>query len=276
MVSPAQRRAVCFWIRENHEISERRVCNVINHPRSTQRYQVSVKNEEKALVSRMHELVRENPRYGYRRICILLRTEGWRVNVKRVHRLWKKEGLKLPSRKARRKTSVSGHKLKSEHVNHIWAWDFVFDRTHDGRQIKILTVIDEYTKRCLALEARRSITGADLVDILTDLIKKYGTPKFIRSDNGSEFISNILKETLHGFGIELLRTNPGSPWENGCIESFNSKLRDEVLNGEVFGCLQEAQCVLRDWQDRFNNIRPHSALNYQTPNSFTARRETAA
>ena len=224
----------------------------------------------------MHELVRANPRFGYRRICALLRGEGWRVNVKRVHRLWKSEGFKVPRRQVRRRRlGVSGNGCSVRRAagpNDVWAWDFVHDHTSDGRPLKWLTLVDEFTRQCVALEARRSITAADAAGILRQATARSGVPAHLRSDNGPEFIAKAMRSALADLGVATLYVEPGSPWENGHAESFNSKLRDELLNREEFGSALEAQIVGRDWRRDYNERRPHSALGYVTPDEYARRR----
>lgn len=220
----------------------------------------------------MHELVRENPRFGYRMITGLLRGEGWRVNVKRIHRLWVREGLRVPQRqvKKRRLGNSDGSitRRRAEHPNHVWAWDFVHDRTSGGKALKWFCVVDEFTRECVVLDVRRSIRAEDVVSMLFAAVGRRGAPLFVRSDNGPEFIAQSVRKALGQLGSKTLYIEPGAPWENGCAESFNSRLRDELLNRELFCSLHEAQVLARDWQDNYNNRRPHSALNYQSPAVF--------
>jgi transposase InsO family protein len=222
----------------------------------------------------MLELVRHHPRYGYRRIGALLRREGWRVNRKRVWRLWKLQGLKVPQ-KTRKKRRLGNSdngiaRRKAAHKDHVWAWDFIFDRTENGRSIKCLSVVDEFTRECLALEVQRSMTAGDVVDVLVELATLRGTPKHIRSDNGPEFIATAIRSWLGSAKVETLYIEPGSPWENGYAESFHSRLRDELLNVEVFGSVAEAKALALAWRLEYNHRRPHSSLKYQTPAEFAA------
>jgi putative transposase len=221
------------------------------------------------LVARIIALARQYGRYGYRRITALLRNEGWRVNHKRVERLWRQEGLKVPKKQPKRGrlwiTDGSCIRLRPTHRNHVWAYDFMSCRTHDGRPIKLLTVVDEYTRECLAIVVDRQLRSDDVLDCLTDLFVTQGTPEHIRSDNGPEFTAKIVRRWLANIGVRTLYIEPGSPWENGYNESFNGKLRDELLNGEIFYTLKEAQVMVARWRREYNTIRPHSSLGYKPP-----------
>jgi transposase InsO family protein len=257
-------------------VSERRACAAIGQPRSSQRFQ-STKDatKEKKLLDRIHELIREHPRFGYRRIGTMLKREGWTLNLKRMYRLWKQEGLKVPKkqRKKRRLGSSNGSCIRhrATHKNHVWAWDFVHDRTITGAPLKWLTLVDEFTRECLSLKVNRSIRSDDLLDILRDLFLQRGMPGYIRSDNGPEFISRAVREWLTAAGVETLYVEPGSPWENGYSESFNSKLRDEFLNMEEFDNQNQAQYMASNWRTAYNNVRPHSSLGYEPPAEFASR-----
>jgi len=208
-------------------------------------------------------------RYGYRRITALLRSEGWQVNHKRVWRIWRQAGLKVPQRQPKRGrlwlNDGSCVRLKPEHRNHVWTYDFVFDRTHNGRPVKMLTVVDEYSRESLAIEVARRLTSKDVIRVLAKLMLKHGIPGHIRSDNGPEFVAKVVREWLHRLGVETLFIEPGSPWENGYIESFNGKLRDELLNGEIFYTLHEARVLIEMWRRHYNQVRPHSSLGYRPP-----------
>lgn len=254
------------------EVSERRACEVVEQARSTQRYEPQEADDEGPLVARMLELVRRHPRFGYRRIWILLRREGFAVNRKRVYRLWRREGLKVP-RKQRKKrrlgTSANGcRRQRSERKNHVWAWDFMHDRTSDGRPLKWLTIVDEYTRECLALRVGRSIKAQDAIDVLVELFAMHGVPEHLRSDNGPEFIAREMREWLKLLQVGTLYIEPGSPWENGYAESFNSKCRDEFLNAEEFDTVPQARGMAAAWKEDYNDRRPHSALGYKTPSEF--------
>jgi transposase InsO family protein len=224
---------------------------------------------EKRLVARIIELATRFGRYGYRRITALLRREGWRVNHKRVERIWRQEGLKVPKKQPKRDrlwlNGGSCVRLRPEHRNHVWSYDFVFDRTHDGRPLRMLTVIDEYTRECLAIDVGRRLNSEDVMIRLEQLFVERGTPAYIRSDNGSEFTAKAVRNWLARLEVETLFIEPGAPWENGYNESFNGKLRDELLNGEIFYTLAEAQVLIEMWRREYNHVRPHSALGYRPP-----------
>jgi transposase InsO family protein len=248
---------------------------VLDQPRSTQRYGAKGASwEEWKLVARMHELVREHPRYGYRRITALLRREGWHVNRKRIYRLWRQEGLKVPQKqRKRRHLGHSGNscaRRRAEQKDDVWAWDFIHDRTITGRPLKWLAITDEYTRECLALEVDGSITADKVLDVLVRLFLTRGVPTHIRSDNGPEFIAGAIRDHLEQTGVETLYIEPGSPWENGYAESFFSRLRDELLNCEEFADLAEARWFAKRRKQEHNEERPHSSLGYQTPSEFAA------
>jgi transposase InsO family protein len=267
------------------EVSERRACDVVDQPSSTQLYETNDCDQEKTLVKRIKELAARHPRYGYRRIWALLRAEkylvgGEPVNLKRVHRLWKQEGLKVPKKqRKKRRLGHSGNsctRRKAEHMNHVWSYDFVMDQTGDGRRLKLLPVVDEYTRECLAIEVERHLRGEDVVATLKYLFELRGAPQFVRSDNGPEFIAEAVKAWLAESGAQTLYIEPGSPWENAYCESFNGKLEDELLNREEFATLKEAKVLVEDWRLDYNHHRPHSGLNYLTPAAFAAQAKAAA
>jgi putative transposase len=271
-VSPSRKRTAVDHLEETFEVSERRACKVVEQPRSTQRYVFRLASDEAAVVTRMLELVRVHPRFGYRRIAALLKREGFRVNVKRVYRLWRREGLKVPrkQRKKRRlgQSANSCVRHRAERKNHVWCWDFIFDRTASGSSLKWLSVIDEFTRECLVLKVARSITSADVIEFFQGLFVAHGVPEHIRSDNGPEFIAQGLREWLSAAHVGPLYIEPGSPWENGYAESFHSKLRDEFLECEVFETVEEAQALGTAWRQSYNEERPHSSLGYRTPAEF--------
>ena len=256
-------------VRETLSVSERRACRVLGQVRRTQRYTPKVADDEEALTENIVSLATEYGRYGYRRITALLKTDGWRVNHKRVERIWRQEGLKVPARQPKRGrlwfNDGSCIRLRPEHRNHVWAYDFVFDRTREGRPLKFLTIVDEYTRECLTIEVARKQTSRDVLRTLAKLMLKYGVPKHIRSDNGPEFVARAVRSWLSRLGVETLFIERGSPWENGYIESFNGKFRDELLNGEIFTTLQEAKVLTAWWRRQYNHVRPHSALGYRPP-----------
>lgn len=268
-MSPAARRRAVKRVCVTLEVSERRACRVLGQSRTTQRYEPKVSDDEAALTTRIEELASAYGRYGYRRVTALLRAEGWRVNHKRVERIWRAEGLRVPRRQPKRKrlwlNDGACIRLRPEHRDHVWTYDFVFDRTTDGRPLKLLTMLDEYTRECLALEVSRHFTNEELQRVLGRLFVHRGIPRYVRSDNGPEFTAIAVREWLERVGVQTLFIEPGSPWENGYIESFNGKLRDELLNGELFTSLQEARVVIEAWRREYNQVRPHSSLGYRPP-----------
>jgi transposase InsO family protein len=231
-------------------------------------------DDEPALVKRMLALVGQHPRYGYRRIWALLKMEGWTVNKKRIWRLWKKQDLKVPQNKHKKRslgTAAGGiTRLASAGKDDVWAMDFVFDVTANGRSLKWLAIVDEFTRENLALEVARQLKASDVIDVLRDLVAIRGTPGHIRCDNGPEFIAHAVKNWLETSRISTLYIEPGSPWQNGYAESFNSKLRDELLAVEIFETLKQAKALAEHWRLEYNHRRPHSALDYQTPAKFAA------
>ena len=254
-------------------VSQRRACKVLEHARSTQRYHRKTSDYESRLAHRVTDLAKDFGRYGYRRITTLLRREGWQVNHKRIKRIWKLERLKVPSRQPKRKrlwlNDGSCVRHRPSYSNHVWSYDFVMSRTHDGRAIRLLTIIDEFTRECLAIGVGRRIRSDDVLFILTELFMKGRTPDYIRSDNGSELTAKAAREWLSRMGVITLFIEPGSPWENGYIESFNGKLRDELLNGEIFETLLEAKVLIEQWRWEYNTFRPHSSLGYLPPAPVT-------
>ena len=250
-------------------VSERRACRVLNQPRSVQRYQSNKSEEEGVLRGDIVRLAGTYGRYGYRRITALVRAEGWIVNRKRVERIWREEGLKVPAKQPKRGrlylNDGSCIRLRPCFKNHVWSYDFVSDRLHNGKRIRMLTVIDEYTRKCLAIRVGSSLKADDVLDTLSTLFITEGVPGYIRSDNGSEFTAKITREWIGSLGVKTAYIEPGSPWENGYNESFNGKLRDELLNGEIFYSLKEAQILIEQWRRHYNEVRPHSSLGYRPP-----------
>lgn len=222
----------------------------------------------------MLELAALHPRYGYRRVTALLRREGWRVNRKRVHRIWRREGLRVPVRQRKRRRlgaeENACQRRRAEAKNQVWSYDFVMDQTEDGRRLKMLPVVDEHTRECLTIEVARHFTAQDVVRTLDRLFKERGAPQFIRSDNGPEFVATAVKEWLASLGVSTLYIEPGSPWQNAYAESFNSRFRDELLDREMFTSLVEAKVLVAGYVRGYNNERPHSALRYETPAAFAA------
>ena len=227
------------------------------------------------MVKRMRALAGERPRFGYRRIAALLRREQWRASATRVLRLWRREGLKVPQ-KLRKKRHLGAsdqacHFKRAEHKDHVWCWDFVFDRTTAGSPLKWLSLVDEHTRECLALKVDRGITSEDVIDTLSELFAMRGVPKAIRSDNGPEFVATAIQRWLKQVDVQAFYIAPGSPWENGYAESFHSRLRDEFLATEVFESLAAARKLSTVWKDDYNHHRPHGSLGYLTPVDFAAR-----
>lgn len=254
---------------EQFGISQRRACRVLGQYRSTQRKAPKTREDEAALTADIIELATQYGRYGYRRITAMLHRTGWVVNHKRVERIWRREGLKVPQKQPKRGrlwlNDGSCIRLRPEHPNHVWSYDFVEGRTHNGRKFRMLNVIDEYTRECLAIRISRRLKAVDVIDVLTDLFILRGTPGHVRSDNGPEFIAKAVRDWITAVGAKTAYIMPGSPWENGYCESFNSKLRDELLDGEIFYTLKEAQIVIEGWRHHYNTERPHSSLGYNPP-----------
>ena len=250
-------------------IAERRACAVLGVHRTTIRHLRNHADDEKRLRADIIRLAGRFGRYGYRRITALLKAEGWRVNHKRVERLWREEGLKVPKKQPKRGrlylNDGSCIRLRPCWENHVWSYDFVSDRLADGSKIRMLTVIDEYTRQCLAIRVAHQLRSDDVLDVLSDLFLTRGLPDFIRSDNGSEFTAHTLREWLKGLNVRTAYIEPGSPWENGFNERFNGSLRDECLNCERFYTLKEAQIIIEAWRREYNHIRPHSSLGYKPP-----------
>jgi transposase InsO family protein len=250
-------------------VSERRACRAIEQARSTQRYPRVEVDDEARLTQEVVRLASKFGRYGYRRVTGLLRNDGWAVNHKRVERIWRAEGLKVPHKQPKRGrlwlNDGSCIRLRAEYPRHVWSYDFVADRTHDGRAFRTLNIIAEFTRECLAIRVGRSLKTEDVQACLTELFCTRGIPVHLRSDNGSEFANQKIRTWLRELGAKTLFIEPGSPWENGYIESFNGKLRDELLNGEIFYSLKEAQIIIEHWRKEYNTVRPHSALHYRPP-----------
>jgi transposase InsO family protein len=241
--------------------------------RSLARYIARRSKDEAMLIKEIHRLAIRHSRYGYRRITVLLRREGWKINKKRVHRMWRAEGLSLPLRRPRRRRvgPVGEIVNKAEYPNHVWSYDFVEDRTERGGKLRTLAIIDEYTRECLAIRIAPSIPALAVVEVLEWLFLTRGVPKFIRSDNGPEFVAKAVCQWLKEKSCQTIFITPGSPWENGYIESFFDKLREECLNREIFRNGKEAQAIVENWRQEYNNYRPHSSLGYLTPAEFAGR-----
>jgi putative transposase len=276
-VSPARRRdAVCFLVKRRR-VSERRACRLLEQHRSTQRYAKVPPEYELRLVARMNELAAAHPRYGYRRVWSLLRSEGWRVNRKRIERLWRLEGHRVPPRRSQ----ASGKRaqgtaeqaiwnLPATRPNHVWSYDFMGGRTRDGSALRILNVVDEYTRVALGCRVARSIGARDVINELAQLFERHGAPAVLRSDNGREFIAASLGAWLAEKGVKTAFIEKGSPQQNAFVERFNGTMRDEVLNGEEFNSLLEAKVVIGNWLVEYNTLRPHRGLGMMTPAAFAA------
>ena len=257
-------------VRQSLSVSERRACKVLEQARATQRRDLLLPYDEKRLTNDIITLATRYGRYGYRRITALLNNEhGWRVNHKRVQRIWRKEGLKVPKKQPKRSrlwlNDGSCIRLRPEHKEHVWSYDFMIDHTANGRAFKILNIIDEYTRECLAILVAHKITNQEVIDLLFQLFIFRGIPEHIRSDNGPEFTAKAVRKWLNRLEVKTLFIEPGSPWENGYIESFNGKLRDELLGREIFTTLDEAKVLIEQWRREYNQVRPHNALGYKAP-----------
>jgi transposase InsO family protein len=277
VVTPTQQRAAAEYLRQGYEVSQRRVSEVLGRARSTLRYAPRDRSGDEPLIQAIRRLARKHLRWGYRRIHARLEKLGWTVNLKKVHRLWRELGLRRKVRRRPRnklgpKPGTSANSCvnrPARHKNDVWTYDFIADRTACGRPLKWLTLVDEYTRECLALHVDHSLAGADVRAVLGRVVGRRGAPGRIRSDNGSEFICEALRGWLPGKGTEPLPVAPGSPWENGFIESFNSRFRDEFLEVEEFESVPDAREKGRWFRREFNTIRPHSSIGYQTPREFS-------
>ena len=276
-MSPTTRRESVRHLRRTFEVSERRACRAIDQPRSSQRYMPKPNDLAKRLIEAMHKLVLAHPRYGYRTITDLLRAQGFEVNPKRIYRLWRQEGFKVPKKARKRRFFGSKeqglNQLQAKHPNDVWAWDFLFSRDESGRLIKWLALIDEYTRECLLLEGARNLPSEELRDLFLQVVVNRGAPNTVRSDNGPEFVAKKLREALELVGSSSAFIEPGAPWQNGYAESFNSRLRDEFLNVYQLADLKEARAAAARWKDHYNLDRPHSSLGGQTPTAFAAAAE---
>lgn len=254
---------------ETFSVPERRACRTLSVSRNTYRYTPVKREEEDIIRERIIEIVANYGRVGYRMVTDYLRNEGHCINYKRVYRIWREVGLKGPKKQPKRRrvwlTDGSCIRLRANHQNHVWSYDFVEDKTHDKRKIRILNILDEYTRECLASLPRRKWRDNDVMEVLVGLMLLHGTPEYLRSDNGSEFTSKTIREWLDQAGVITVYIEPGSPWENGYIESFNARMRDEFLNGELFDTLWEAQVLTERWIRYYNTIRPHSSLHGRPP-----------
>tara|TARA_B100000953_G_scaffold221901_1_gene183693 strand:+ start:416 stop:1267 length:852 start_codon:yes stop_codon:yes gene_type:complete len=268
-LSPSRRRGCIDLVRQILNVSERRACLVLGQHRSTQRKVPRGRADEERLRQDIITLSETYGRYGYRMVTGLLNNAGWHVNHKRVERIWRSEGLKVPRKHKKRGrlwlNDGSCVRLRPKRPNHVWSYDFVHERTHDGRAFRTLNIIDEFSKEALMIRVNRKLNSTDVVDALTDLFILRGPPVYIRSDNGPEFVAEKVRKWITTVGAKTAFIEPGSPWENGYCESFNSRFRDELLNGEIFYTLKEAQIIIEKWRVHYNTVRPHSSLGYKPP-----------
>lgn len=267
MVTPSARLKAARHLVKVLRMSVRMACKIVGIARSTYYYEPKTKEENERLLRELHRLAKRYPRYGYQMMTQKLRQQGWRVNKKRVQRLWREAGLKVYKKglKRRRVGVSTRQRQEALYPNHVWSWDFLFDRTADGRLIKILNIVDEYSRLNIHLEARRNFSGKEVILALGKAMLQFGIPGCIRSDNGSEFIATRVKEWLESNGVGIQYIEPGSPWQNPYVESLNGRLRDECLNRELFTSLLEAQIVIDDWKQEYNEERPHSGIDFRTP-----------
>ena len=267
-LSPARRRVAVDHAQEQG-LSERRACRLVDQPRGTQRYRPTQREDEDALTRAVIELASQYGRYGYRRITALLGRDGWPVGKDRVERIWRREGLKVPQKQKPRGrlwlNDGSCVRVRPEYANHVWSYDFVSAKTYDGRTVRMLNLIDEHSRECLLIRPERRWSSARVIEALADVMVIKGVPEHIRSDNGPEFVARDLRKWLADTGAKTLYIEPGSPWENGYCESFNSKLRDEFLNGESFYSMKEIRVLAERWRVHYNTVRPHSSLGYRPP-----------
>lgn len=254
---------------DKYNISQRRACRAIGQNSATQRYQIKKLPDEDKLTNRIINLIAQYGRYGTPRITAMLHREGWKVNHKRVERIWREQGLKVAKRQKKRRrlwlNDGSCIRLRPEYRDHVWSYDIIEDKTYNGRKFRILNIMDEYSRECLLSFASRRITSSEVVEFLVELFCQRGLPEYIRSDNGSEFTARKVRKFIRDLGTLPAFIEPGSPWENGYIESFNGKMRDELLNCEIFDTMQEAEVLIERWRTYYNTIRPHSALEYMPP-----------
>ena len=271
--SQARREQVAFACERG--LSKRRACELLGVARSALPYRPVRPERDAPVLEAMKRLAAQYPRYGYRRIRIFLRREGYDMSPQRAHRLWRQAGLQLPRRRPRRRVATSRPRpVPASAANHVWAYDFVFDACANGQQLKCLTVVDEFTRECLAIDVAGGIRSRRVIEILTRLVSERGAPRYLRSDNGPEFVSKAILEWLEQAKIETALIDPGKPWQNGTDESFNGKFRDECLSLEWFRSRREAKVIIETWRRHYNAVRPHSSLGYQTPTEFRQHHES--
>jgi putative transposase len=273
MVSPQIRREQVLLACQRG-LSQRHACGLIGIGRSALSYKARLPAKDAPVIAAMKVLSAQYPRYGYRRIRIFLRRQGFELGWSRTHRLWRQAGLLLPAKRPRRRIASDRPRAYTPiKANAVWAYDFVFDTTAQGQQIKCLTVIDEYTRECLAIDVAGSIRSRRVVEVLSRLVSVHGAPLFMRSDNGPEFVSHAILQWIADSGIQTALNDPGKPWQNGADESFNGKLRDECLSVEWFRSRTEAAVIIEAWRRHYNEVRPHSSLNYLTPHEFKQHKQ---
>lgn len=272
-MSPQAKRNAVSHLVAKRDYSQRRACKLVGISRSSARYSPKPRPGETAFKQRVRQLANQHPNYGYRRITAILRREGSQVNHKRVQRIWQAEGLQLPRRKPRKRwCGPKGEVIhKAQYRNHVWSYDFLEEHTVRGKRLRILAVIDEFTRECLAFLVDRSITSNEVVDLLEWLFLVYGKPRHIRSDNGPELIAHKIQDWLAEQGCKTIYISPGSPWENAYIESFIGKFRKECVDRYLFYTLKETRSIVEDWRQEYNNYRPHSSLGYLPPSAFVAQ-----
>lgn len=274
MVSACGRKRQVEYARRRG-LSARRACRLIGVARSTLGYESKLRLKDAPVVASMRELSSQYPRFGYRRIRVFLARQGHTMSADRAHRLWKQAGLQVPRKRPRRRVASSRPRpLPATDANHVWAYDFVYDACANGQQLKCLTVIDEFTRESLAIDVAGSIRSGRVIEVLSKLISQHGAPRYLRSDNGPEFVSKALLKWMTDSGIDTALIEPGKPWQNGADESFNGKFRDECLSLEWFRTRAEAKIVIETWRRHYNEVRPHSSLLYMTPAEFKSKRSS--
>ncbi len=273
-MTPGRRRRAVGTLQERFGVSERRACRVAGQHRSTQRKQPRPPcDAEQRLARRLREIAKEHPRWGWKTAHEILLREGWTINRKRTRRVWRQEGLRRPVRARKRRRLATGQaaRLRATKPNEVWAVDFQFDETSDRRRIKLCNIVDEYTREALAIRVDRTCTAENVITIIEQIVTQRGTPKYLRADNGPEMIAWTLRDYCRLAGTQTAYIEPGSPWENPFVESFNGRLRDELLNIEEFACLTEARVIIEDWRIQYNTYRPHSALGGLTPTEYATK-----
>jgi putative transposase len=268
MVSARARRCQIAYVNERG-VSLRRACALLSVARSTLGYESRLTKRDAPAVAAMHELAAQYPRYGYRRIQVFLARRGHVMSADRTHRLWRLHGLQVPKKRPRRRVaSTRPRPLQPTDAGQVWAYDFVFDACANGQQLKCLTVIDEYTRECLAIDVAGSIRSPRVIEVLAKLVSVHGAPRYLRSDNGPEFVSRAILKWLTAANIDTAHIDPGKPWQNGSNESFNGKFRDECLSMQWFKNRIDAKILIEDFRRGFNEVRPHSSLGQLTPAEF--------